>query len=770
MAVTALVKSASELKVTPNLLDYDASLAPGFWERARAELDGLPGDGGLNIAHEAVDRHAAGARARPPRAALARQGRRGARLHLRATSRARDEPLRQRARGARRRQGRPRLRARRAHPGALRRRARHAQEPAASSARSSRRSARSRSARGSRSATRRVLVTTRAALRSARSPAIRADAARPRARDPRRRGRRRDGRAGRRTTTGALLAAADDTFDDRPDRPRGRRARCTSRAARPARRRARCTCTSAVVAHHVDRASSRSTSIPDDVFWCTADPGWVTGTSYGIIAPLTNGVTSIVDEARLRRRALVRDPRATSSVTVWYTAPTAIRMLMKAGAELAREHDFPRLRFLASVGEPLNPEAVVWGEEAFGLPFHDNWWQTETGGIMIANFAAHGHPPRLDGPAAARHRGRRSCTAARTAASTRSTSPASEGELALRPGWPSMFRAYLRRAGALREVLRRRLVPDRRPRAARRRRLLLVRRPRRRRDQDRRPPDRPVRGRERAARAPGRRRGRRDRQARPGRRRGREGVRHAQARLRALATSSRSELLGSRAQAARRRRRAEGDRVRRRACRRRAAARSCAACSRRASSACPRATSRRWRRPVSAPAEADARSRHRDADARARARARAAARDAAHPPLRGACAELYSAGKIRGFLHLYIGEEAVAVGAMQALDAGRRDRRHLPRARPRARARACPPASLMAEMYGKANGCSRGRGGSMHFFDVARALLRRQRDRRRRAADRGRARARRQAAADARASPPASSATAPSPRASSTSR
>ena len=75
-------------------------------------------------------------------------------------------------------------------------------------------------------------------------------------------------------------------------------------------------------------------------------------------------------------------------VTVWYTAPTAIRMLMKVGTEVARKYDLGSLRFLASVGEPLNPEAVVWSQQAFGRPFHDNWWQTETGGIMIANFAA----------------------------------------------------------------------------------------------------------------------------------------------------------------------------------------------------------------------------------------------------------------------------------------------------------------------------------------------------------------------------------------------
>jgi acetyl-CoA synthetase len=142
----------------------------------------------------------------------------------------------------------------------------------------------------------------------------------------------------------------------------------------------------AVLAHHVTGQLALDLH-PDDVFWCTADPGWVTGTSYGIIAPLTNGVTSIVDEGDFdaARWYSVLDKER---VTVWYTAPTAIRMLMKAGTSLARARDFRALRFLASVGEPLNPEAVVWGQEAFGLPFHDNWWQTETGGIMIANFAA----------------------------------------------------------------------------------------------------------------------------------------------------------------------------------------------------------------------------------------------------------------------------------------------------------------------------------------------------------------------------------------------
>ena len=267
---------------------------------------------------------------------------------------------------------------------------------------------------------------------------------------------------------------------------------------------------------------------------------------------------------------------------------------MKAGAELARKFDLAALRFLASVGEPLNPEAVVWGQEAFGLPFHDNWWQTETGGIMIANFAAMDVRPGsmgrpLPGVEAAivRQTGEDRVEVVEE--------PDAQGELALRPGWPSMFRGYLGRARALPQVLRRRLVPDRRPRAPRRRRLLLVRRPRRRRHQDVRPPDRPVRGRERADGASGRRRGGRDRQARPGRAGDREGVRLAQGRSGRRAPSCGASCSASRARASARWSRPRRSTSRPR-CRRRAAARSCGACSRRASWVCPRATSRRWRR------------------------------------------------------------------------------------------------------------------------------------------------------------------------------
>jgi acetyl-CoA synthetase len=203
----------------------------------------------------------------------------------------------------------------------------------------------------------------------------------------------------------------------------------------------------AVVAHHATGSSALDLH-PDDVFWCTADPGWVTGTSYGIIAPLVHGTTSIVDEAEFdaeRWYRILADHR----VTVWYTAPTAMRMLMKAGADLAREHDLSNLRFVASVGEPLNPEVVAWGQEGFGLPVHDNWWQTETGGIMIANLAgADVHPGSMGRPlpgvdAAVLHRGPDGRAAVHDGAVEVLEEPGIEGELALRPGWPSMFRGYL---------------------------------------------------------------------------------------------------------------------------------------------------------------------------------------------------------------------------------------------------------------------------------------------------------------------------------------
>ncbi len=179
----------------------------------------------------------------------------------------------------------------------------------------------------------------------------------------------------------------------------------------------------------------------DDIFWCTADPGWVTGTSYGIFAPLAHGITSIVDEADFDAERWYRILEE-QKVTVWYTAPTAIRMLMRAPEEQRRRFDLSRLRLVHSVGEPLNPEAVIWGEKVLGLPIHDNWWQTETGGIMIANYVSQEIRPGSMGLPLP---GIEAAIVRRMADDRVETIEEAdvEGELALRPGWPSMFREYL---------------------------------------------------------------------------------------------------------------------------------------------------------------------------------------------------------------------------------------------------------------------------------------------------------------------------------------
>ena len=202
----------------------------------------------------------------------------------------------------------------------------------------------------------------------------------------------------------------------------------------------------AVVAHHITAAFALDLR-PDDVFWCTADPGWVTGTSYGIIAPLTHGVTLLADDGDFdaaRWYQVLADNR----VTVWYTAPTALRMLMRAGAEMASRYDLSALRHIASVGEPLNAEVVVWAQNAYGLPVHDNWWQTETGAIMISNYpsmpirpGSMGRP--MPGVDAAVLRCGDDGRAAVTDDQVDVLGTDQVGELALRPGWPSMFRTYL---------------------------------------------------------------------------------------------------------------------------------------------------------------------------------------------------------------------------------------------------------------------------------------------------------------------------------------
>jgi acetyl-CoA synthetase len=180
---------------------------------------------------------------------------------------------------------------------------------------------------------------------------------------------------------------------------------------------------------------------PTDIFWCTADPGWVTGTSYGMIAPFTHGVTNLIDEADFDAERWFQ-VLETHQVTVWYTAPTAIRRLMRLGSTPRQHYDLRHLRLIHSVGEPLNPEAVVWGQEALGLPIHDNWWQTETGGIMIANYAAMEIRPGSMGRPLP---GVEAVIARRVNEHTVAVvqEPGVAGELALKPGWPSMFRGYL---------------------------------------------------------------------------------------------------------------------------------------------------------------------------------------------------------------------------------------------------------------------------------------------------------------------------------------
>jgi acetyl-CoA synthetase len=205
----------------------------------------------------------------------------------------------------------------------------------------------------------------------------------------------------------------------------------------------------AVVAHS---ASARAVLDlrPDDVYWCTADPGWVTGTSYGIIAPLVCGATMIVDEADFDARRWYQI-LTSQRVNIFYTAPTAVRMLQRIGAGSAPDV-FAHLRVVASVGEPLDAESVLWARRVFGVPVLDTWWQTETGAIMIANRCdeevrpgSMGRPiPGVeatllerdaDGELALDEHG----DVIEVADLTQS------GEIALRVGWPSMFRAYLGR-------------------------------------------------------------------------------------------------------------------------------------------------------------------------------------------------------------------------------------------------------------------------------------------------------------------------------------
>jgi acetyl-CoA synthetase len=435
-------KTAMASVAAPNLSDYDEARETFTWEGARRALDGLPGGRGLNIAHEAVDRHAAGAlRDTVALRWLARAGDTVDITYgdLRAATNRFAHVLRELGleRGDRvfALTGRiPELYI--AALGTLKAGcvfsplfSAFGPEPV-----------RERLALGSG----RVLLTTPALFRAKvasvfeRLPELEhvllvgepdAIGAIPGARDLR-----------------ALLAEQSPELEIAPTDPE-EPALLHFTSGTTGRPKGAVHVHEAVVAHHATGALALDLQ-PGDVFWCTADPGWVTGTSYGIVAPLTHGVTSIVDERDFDARRWYRT-LAEQAVTVWYTAPTAIRMLMRAGPELAHEHERPALRFIASVGEPLNPEAVVWGERTLGLPIHDNWWQTETGGIMVANFAATDIKPGSMGrplpgiEAAIARRDADGDVVLRDGAPVLIDDPDEAGELVLRAGWPSMFRGYL---------------------------------------------------------------------------------------------------------------------------------------------------------------------------------------------------------------------------------------------------------------------------------------------------------------------------------------
>lgn len=175
----------------------------------------------------------------------------------------------------------------------------------------------------------------------------------------------------------------------------------------------------------------------EDIYWCTADPGWVTGIAYGILGSWSNGATSVIYEGRFNPREWYRIVEK-YEVSVWYTAPTAIRMLMKAGGEPVHEFDLSSLRHLASVGEPLNPEAIRWGLDAFGLPFHDTWWQTETGSILIANY------PSIPIKLGSMGRPFPGIEASIVDEEGKELPPETPGNLAIKPGWPAMLRTVWR--------------------------------------------------------------------------------------------------------------------------------------------------------------------------------------------------------------------------------------------------------------------------------------------------------------------------------------
>nr|WP_096552546.1 acetate--CoA ligase [Ureibacillus thermosphaericus] len=172
----------------------------------------------------------------------------------------------------------------------------------------------------------------------------------------------------------------------------------------------------------------------DDIYWCTADPGWVTGTAYGIFGPWLNGVTNVIIGGRFSPDSWYGAIEE-YGVTVWYSAPTAFRMLMGAGTSVLKQYDLSSLRHVLSVGEPLNPEVIRWGMNELGYRIHDTWWMTETGGHMICNYPSMEIKPGSMGKPIP------GVYATIVDDEGNELPPYTMGNLAIRKGWPAMMRA-----------------------------------------------------------------------------------------------------------------------------------------------------------------------------------------------------------------------------------------------------------------------------------------------------------------------------------------
>ncbi|WP_408863339.1 acetate--CoA ligase [Aneurinibacillus thermoaerophilus] len=171
----------------------------------------------------------------------------------------------------------------------------------------------------------------------------------------------------------------------------------------------------------------------DDIYWCTADPGWVTGTSYGIFGPWLNGATNVIRGGRFSPHDWYSTIEK-YKVTVWYSAPTAFRMLMGAGDEVVKQYNLSSLRHILSVGEPLNPEVVYWGTRVFNKRIHDTWWMTETGAQLICNYPSMPIKPGSMGKPFP------GIVAAIVDDEGNELPPNRMGNLAIKVGWPSMMR------------------------------------------------------------------------------------------------------------------------------------------------------------------------------------------------------------------------------------------------------------------------------------------------------------------------------------------